>query len=1166
MRNSLLVLLSGVCLCTNAYSQSTPPVIVAPGEYQTFFYHTSDRILYAVGGSVGTQGIGEHPTQTLGTPIKVQFPAGVQMKSVSSPLHNGIGVDMNGNVWFWGSNDGGMRGDGTIDGAGSFVPVQVATDSLGNPFTNVSQVSCWYNEVPPSISSYCTGALVCKNDGTVWIWGNTVGGFRGNGQYGQENYKPVQVNIPGNPHIVKVLAGEICMALDNNGNVYTWGGNGRNTLLGNDATDYTSPQKVPLPKPAKDIAGALLFDYALATDGTLYGWGIYGAYLGIGTGTYLQANTFQPLPVNLTSDLNLPHPIAQIMCNSVCTHVILTDSTLWGWGDNTQGNVGNGVETNFGTYSPAYQWNWGAAEVLQNKPVQIAPLVHNFTAMFAGTSACFYMYAESVTGQLYSWGRNKSLVLCNGVLGASPDLQSTYPDGWEQPTITAVNPFALTTAAIFNSTCPICLANPGAAACSSYPIPGNQTPVSVPGANQTISLPSTTGVLDGTGSHDPDGVVVYYKWQQVSGPSANTVLDPTYGQTRLSGLVAGTYVYSLTVTDNAWGTNTATVTVTVKTTGNVAPTATAGNDPTITLPTSSTTLAGTATGNNGATIKGLSWKQTSGPANATIASPTSISTTVSGLTVAGTYGFSLTATDNNNLTATASVTVVVNAAATTTAVAPTVSAGKGDVITLPTSSITLTGTATGNAGATITALSWVQESGPATAAIATPTSLSTAVTGMTTAGSYIFKLTATDNNGKTANGSMTVTVDPGASAVAPTVSAGKGEVITLPTSSISLTGTATGNDGATIKALSWVQESGPATAVIATPTSLSTAVTGMTTAGSYIFKLTATDNNGKTANGSMTVTVDPAASTPATSSAPVTEVAPTVSAGKGQVITLPTSSITLSGTATGNGGATIKALSWVQESGPATAVIATPTSLSSAVTGMKTAGSYIFRLTATDNNGKTANGSMTVTVDPAVELAPTVNAGADPTIQLPTDSTLLKGTASANNGATITGVFWELISGPGFVKFSNEWALATTVSGLVAGTYVFELSVTDNNGKTSTSIVDVIVKAAGTTRQTDSAAINGNASIPGDSLNSRPLLLFPNPVHDLLNVRLNAAGAGKILIVIYNEMGNRVQTIQLEKDQWTLQTSIDVSRLAQGVYTLQVLSGNLVNSSRFIKL
>ncbi|HLI93370.1 MAG TPA: hypothetical protein VKU83_07165, partial [Puia sp.] len=602
------------------------------------------------------------------------------MKSVSSPLHNGIGVDMNGNVWFWGANDGGMRGDGTVGGATSFVPVQVARDSSGNPFNNVNQVSCFYNEVLSPTGAICTGALVCKNDGTVWIWGNTIGGMRGNGQHGQENYKPVQVNIPGNPHIVKVLAGEICMALDINGNVYTWGGNGRTDLLGTNNPDYTHVHQVILPKPAKDIAGADMFAYALCADGTLYGWGIYGAYLGDGTGTYLASNVFTPLPVDLTAGLHLPHPISQIMCNSVSTHVILTDSTLWGWGDNTQGCIGNGVMENWATYHTPYAWDWGAAEILQHQPVQIAPLVHNFVAIFAGTSACFYYYAETATGQLYSWGRNKSIVLGNGITSGT-DEQVSYPDAWNQPTITAVNPFALTKT--YNSPCPYCLANHGTYPCSEYAIPADAAPVAVPGANKTISLPASTAILDGSGSHDPDGEVVYYKWRQVSGPSANTVLDSTYAQTRLRGLVAGTYVYSLTVTDNGWATNTANVTVTVTSTGNVAPTVSGGSNVTITLPATTASLTGTATGNNGATIKTVSWKQTSGPATATIASPGSLSTGLSGLTVAGTYSFSLTATDNNNLTGTASVSVVVNAA--TTATPPTVSAGKGPDITLPTS-------------------------------------------------------------------------------------------------------------------------------------------------------------------------------------------------------------------------------------------------------------------------------------------------------------------------------------------------------------------------------------------------------------------------------------------------------------------------------------------------
>src|SRR6202000_1668919 len=117
-------------------------------------------------------------------------------------------------------------------------PVQITRDSLGNPFTNVSQISCFWWDDGSADNENSSGALAVKNDGTVWIWGNSHGGARGNGQYGQENLAPVQVNIPGNPHIVKVLASDICMALDNNGNVYTWGGNGRNTLLGTNATDY----------------------------------------------------------------------------------------------------------------------------------------------------------------------------------------------------------------------------------------------------------------------------------------------------------------------------------------------------------------------------------------------------------------------------------------------------------------------------------------------------------------------------------------------------------------------------------------------------------------------------------------------------------------------------------------------------------------------------------------------------------------------------------------------------------------------------------------------------------------------------------------------------------------------------------------------------------------
>ncbi|HEV2353111.1 MAG TPA: hypothetical protein VGR89_02620, partial [Puia sp.] len=78
---------------------------------------------------------------------------------------------------------------------------------------------------------------------------------------------------------------------------------------------------------------------------------------------------------------------------------------------------------------------------------------------------------------------------------------------------------------------------------------------------------------------------------------------------------------------------------------------------------------------------------------------------------------------------------------------------------------------------------------------------------------------------------------------------------------------------------------------------------------------------------------------------------PTVNAGSGQAITLPSSSTSLAGTAAANGGATITAVSWKQGSGPATATIGSPKSLNTAVSGMKAAGKYVFTLTATDSKG-----------------------------------------------------------------------------------------------------------------------------------------------------------------------------------------------------------------------
>jgi len=282
--------------------------------------------------------------------------------------------------------------------------------------------------------------------------------------------------------------------------------------------------------------------------------------------------------------------------------------------------------------------------------------------------------------------------------------------------------------------------------------------------------------------------------------------------------------------------------------------------------TASATLTGTATGTNGATIKSTTWKEASGP-SASISSPSSLSTAVSGMT-AGTYVFTLTATDNNGLSASSNVTITVNNSSTsTTSSAPIVYAGPNQTITLPTSSVQLKGTVTPAPGTTLNATGWSKTSGgPATI---TSNSLTTTVTGLT-AGTYVFTLMANDTQGDKATSNVTITVLPAPSgtttttAAGPTVNAGAAQTITLPTSSAQLKGTVTPAANTQITNTGWSQAGGsPATIA---SNSLTTTVSGMTTAGTYVFTLTAWDNAGNKTSSNVTITVNASAGVTTTTS------------------------------------------------------------------------------------------------------------------------------------------------------------------------------------------------------------------------------------------------------------------------------------------------------------
>jgi predicted esterase len=543
----------------------------------------------------------------------------------------------------------------------------------------------------------------------------------------------------------------------------------------------------------------------------------------------------------------------------------------------------------------------------------------------------------------------------------------------------------------------------------------NTAPVAKAGSDKTVNIPSNSITLIGSGT-DADGLIVSYAWTKLSGGTA-TLSGASTSSLTASGLVAGTYAFRLTVKDDNGATHFDDVNVYV----NYVPSANAGSDKTITLPTSSITLLGSGADSDG-TISSYAWSKVSG-GTATLSGTSAANVTVSNL-LAGTYVFRLTVKDNRGATKYDDVTVTVNPAIGSN-VAPTVSVGSDKLISLPTTSVTVTGTAADSDGS-IASYSWVKLAGGSATLVGATTATLTA--SALTTGDYIFQLTVTDDDGASKSDDVKVTVN-----ASPVVSAGADKLISLPTNAVTIYGSASDTDG-TISSYSWTKVSG-GTATLSGTTTRALSASGLA-AGSYVFRLTATDNRGAARYDDVALTVN---------------IPPVSNAGSNRIITLPTNSVSLVGSGSDQDG-TIIAYEWIKTSGGVATISGGATNTLS-VQGM-VSGTYVFRLTVTDNTGSKRYDDVTVLVN----VPPVSNAGADKTIILPTNATSIAGSANDPDGSVTYYSWYKIAGGPAYMSGTNSPTL--NLSGLYAGTYTFRLTVKDNNGALTSDDVNVTVTSS----------------------------------------------------------------------------------------------------------
>ncbi|GEM_PF-1663755 len=446
---------------------------------------------------------------------------------------------------------------------------------------------------------------------------------------------------------------------------------------------------------------------------------------------------------------------------------------------------------------------------------------------------------------------------------------------------------------------------------------------------------------------------------------------------------------------------------------------------------------------------------------------------------------------------------------------PVANAGADQTITA--SSATLNSSASSG---TITSRTWSLLSGPNTPTIVNPNSVSTLVTGLVD-GTYQFRISVTNSAG-TATDDVTITKDP--ANIPPVVDAGADKTVTTPASSVVMTGSASDADG-TVTTL-WTQVSGPNTATITNPASVTTSITGLIV-GVYTFRLTGTDNASAVVSDDVVVNVvnpTPVVSkniqfrfyAPSFGAAIDTNswnnwnsagnnsfTATNIKYADGTYSTYGLSTTNF-GMISNNGTSYTGFTMCPDLVGQQTSYY--PGTRTLQFTGLDSTKTYHLELycsrtnnqstrftidtthiviAALNNKGNAANfnnlkptaGVITLTIGPSAystqsylnggiltevgdsipaNIPPVVNAGLDQTITSPTDSVLLNGTASDADG-TVTTV-WTQISGPNTATIANPTSVNTAVTGLVVGVYTFRLTGTDNNSAVVSDDVEVTVQ------------------------------------------------------------------------------------------------------------
>jgi alpha-tubulin suppressor-like RCC1 family protein len=331
-------------------------VLISAGTDRTFAIQTDGTLWVCGDNHSGALGLGDTNDRTVLTRVG----NAKNWTTVANFGPHTLGLKADGTIWSWGSNSNGQLGLGSADNNPHPTPAQV----IGTGYVGLA-VGLFHS-------------LALRADGSLWTWGFNSNGQLGLGPVGDQHL-PAQVTQVGNGWVAVATGIFHSLGLKSDGSLYVWGANGVGQLgLGN-VGDMDTPTKLGSGWVA--IAAGGFHSFGLKDDGSLWAWGQNNVgQLGIGNKT----NQNTPVQVGtgwvaVAAGSQEPTGSQEPGFHSLG---LKSDGSLWAWGNNADGQLGQGNTIN------------------QSSPVRVGKDA-DWVALAAGGGQSLGLKSD---GSLWVWG------------------------------------------------------------------------------------------------------------------------------------------------------------------------------------------------------------------------------------------------------------------------------------------------------------------------------------------------------------------------------------------------------------------------------------------------------------------------------------------------------------------------------------------------------------------------------------------------------------------------------------------------------------------------------------------------------------------------------------------------------------------------------------------